>query len=148
MAFSELNRALAREDAQSLIRQVDAFADYFVRDADDWPDEHADDFGLVLSSFYGDCEKSIAYTVLAAARSNHVGFLGFIGASLVESVVSDASPALLKRMVAEAKRSKRFRWLLDCPYQIAFSPPAWKALKKFRTRSNDIAPYEPLPDQA
>ena len=148
MAFTELDRALAREDAQSLIRQVDAYDDYFTRGAGDWPDEHADAFEDVLSSFYGDDEKSLSYVVLAAARSNNAGFLEFVGATLLESVVDDPSPVLLGRIVAEACRSARFRWLLDCPYQVAFSPLAWEALKEFRKKRSDLSPYESLPARA
>ena len=148
MALNELDRALAREDAQSLIRQVDAYDDYFTRGVGDWPDEHADDFQDVLSSFYGDDEKSLSYVVIAAARSNDARFLGFLGATLLENVVDDPSPVLLDRIVAEACRSARFQWLLDCPLQIAFSPLAWEALKGFRMRRSDLSPYEPLPLEA
>ena len=148
MALNELDRALAREDAPTLIRQVDAYDEYFIRGAGDWPEEHADHFAEVLSCFYGDDEKSFSYVVIAAARSNDAGFLGFLGATLLENVVDDPTPVLLGRIVAEACRSPRFRWLLDCPLKIAFSPPAWEALKGFRKRSSDLSPYEPLPLQA
>ena len=147
MPSNELDRALAREDAQTLICQVDAYDQYFISGTGDWPEEHPDHFAEVLSCFYGDDEKSFSYVVIAAARSNDAGFLGFLGATLLENVVDDPSPKLLDRLVAEACSSARFRWLLDCPYQIAFSSLAWKALKQFRKRSSDLSPYEPLPPQ-
>jgi hypothetical protein len=48
MATLELKRALARPDAETLVRQVDAYADFFARGEGEWPDEHADDFAEIL----------------------------------------------------------------------------------------------------
>ncbi|QNN68213.1 hypothetical protein H9L13_04875 [Sphingomonas lutea] len=44
MATLELRRALARPDAETLVRQIDAYADYFATGEGEWPDECADDF--------------------------------------------------------------------------------------------------------
>jgi len=41
----ELEQALARPDADKMIQQLDAYAEYFARGAGDWPDQYAEDFG-------------------------------------------------------------------------------------------------------
>jgi hypothetical protein len=66
----ELERALARVDADKMIQQLDAYADYFARGAGDWPDQHADDFGEIISCHFDDPEKAFAYVVIDASRSD------------------------------------------------------------------------------
>ena len=132
MAITELERALAREDAQSLISHVDARSEYFSAGAGEWPKESAVHFGQDLCFFYGDDEKVLAFVVIAAARSNNVDFLQFVGAGLLEAVLCDPSPTLLNRIVVEARRSARFRWLLSIPFKVAVSPPAWKSIEEVR----------------
>jgi hypothetical protein len=131
MATLELRRALGRPDADKLARQVDAFADYFANGEGDWPDEHADGFGEVLDSSC-DPEKALAYVLIGASRTDNAEFIRFLGCSLLEDALHDASPELLKRIVAEARRSPRFRWLLSCPFRIAIGEAAWDEIKVFR----------------
>lgn len=57
----ELQRALARSDADKLCLQIDAFAKFFIRgDRDHWPEVYADDFGEINSSHWDEPEKALA----------------------------------------------------------------------------------------
>ena len=128
----ELQRALARSDADKMIQQLDGYARYFERGAGDWPDDDPDDFTEIVTCHHDDPEKALAYVVIAASRSDDPHFLGYLGCGPLEDVLRDPSPELLKRIVAEARKSARFRWLLSHPFRIAVADRAWEAIEKFR----------------
>jgi hypothetical protein len=145
VATLELKRALARPDAETLVRQVDAYAEYFARGGGDWPDEYADDFSEVLNCAH-DPEKAIAYVVLGASRTDNAEFLRFLGCGPLEDALYSASPALMDRIIAEARRSRRFRWLLSTPYRIAMGEAAWEKIQIFRsTGPHEEPPLDTLP---
>jgi hypothetical protein len=127
----ELERALARADAEKMIQQLDTYADYFAHGAGDWPDEYADDFAEIISC--DDPEKAFSYVVLGASRSDDPKFLGQLGCGPLEDVLRDPPPDLLERTVAEARKSARFRWLVSHPFKVAVSDRAWGAIEKFRS---------------
>jgi hypothetical protein len=129
---SELERALARPDAQTMIRQIDAFADYHAGGAGDWPDEYTDDFAEIVTCHHDDPEKALAYVVIAASRTDDAAFLGYLGCGPLEDAFRQPSPDLIGRVVAEARKSARFRWLLSNPFQMAVSESVWEAIAPFR----------------
>jgi hypothetical protein len=142
----ELERALARADAKKMIQQLDAYADYFAHGAGDWPDEYADDFGEIISCHFDDPEKAFSYVVLGASRSDDPEFLAQLGCGPLEDVLRDPSPDLLERIVAEARKSARFRWLVSHPFKVAVSDRAWAAIEKFRiTGPHEEPPADTLP---
>jgi hypothetical protein len=128
----ELQKALARSDADKMVRQVDAYADYFARGAGDWPDDDANDFTEIVTCHHDDPEKALAYVIIAASRSDDPAFLGYLGCGPLEDVLRNPSVELLGRIVAEARKSARFRWLLSHPFQVAVADRAWDAIEKFR----------------
>ena len=140
---TELQKALARPDAQKMCRQVDAYADYFARGAGDWPDDDADDFEEIVACHHDDPEKALAYVVIAASRANDPAFLGYLGCGPLEDILRDPSPGLLERVVAEARKSARFRWLLSHPFKAAIAERSWEAIKALRTTGPS---EEPSPD--
>ncbi|MGT2513295.1 DUF6869 domain-containing protein [Sphingomonas panni] len=87
-----------------------------------------------------DPEKLLAYVVLGAARSDDPGFLAVLGCGPLENILRNPSPELLDRIVAEARKSVRFRWLLNCPFRIAIAPSAWDAIARFRITGPHAAP--------
>ena len=128
----ELERALARSDAGKMIRQIDAYADYFADGAGDWPDEYSDDFEEIVGCHHDDPEKALAYVVIAASRSDDARFLGYMACGPLEDVLRDPPADLVGRIVAEARKSARFRWLLSNPYKVAIAESAWEAIEKYR----------------
>jgi hypothetical protein len=140
---TELQRALARPDAEKMCRQVDAYADYFARGAGDWPDDEADDFEEIVCCHHDDPEKALAYIVIAASRSDDAAFLGYVGCGPLEDILRDPSEELLGRVVAEARKSARFRWLLSHPFNVAIAERSWEAIRALRTTGPG---EEPSPD--
>ena len=128
----ELQRALSRHDAGRMLEQIDAYADYFAGGAGEWPDDNSDDFLEIVTCHHDDPEKAFAYVILAASRSDSAEFLGQMGCGPLEDVLREPSPELLERIVAEARRSARFRWILSNPFKVAVSAEAWAAIEEFR----------------
>lgn len=141
---SELERALARPDACTMIEQLDRYADHF--DDKHWPDVYAEDFGEILTCHFDDPEKALTYVVLGAARTDDADFLALLACGPLENVLTDPSQELLDRIVAEARKSARFRWLLSHPFKIALAERAWDAIEKFRiTGPHEEPPHNTLP---
>lgn len=134
----ELERALGRADADALIERIDAYIEYDASGAGDWPVERVEDFGEIIDCHRDDPDKALAYVVLAASRTDDEGFLGMMGAGPLEDILRDPSPELIERLVAEARKSARFRWLLSIPYQIAIAARAWAAIEKFRVDADAV----------
>lgn len=143
--FDELERALARPDAEQMCREIDAYAMHYTKGGE-WPEEYAEALGEILTCFHDDPEKAFAYVILGSARSDDAGFLGLLGSGPLEDVLEDPSDDLLERVVAEARKSERFRWLLSHPFKVAVALRAWDAIEKFRiTGPHEEPPADRLP---
>lgn len=142
--FDELERALARPDANKMMEQLDRYANYF--DGKDWPDEYAEDFSEILSCHFDDPGKAFACVVIGASRTDDPALLGLLACGPLEDVLRDPSQELLDRVVAEARKSARFRWLLSHPFKVALAERAWDAIEKFRTTGPHEEPaHDTLP---
>ncbi|HEX5237401.1 MAG TPA: hypothetical protein VFW39_02940 [Sphingomicrobium sp.] len=136
---NELERALARPDADKLIRQIDVYLENDRKGGGEWPDEISDDLSEVLES---GCEpdKALAYLMIAAVRTDDAKFLAFMAAGPLENALADPSPEFLKRIVAEARRTPRFRWLISVPFKVAIAVSAWEAIEEFRIAGDHEEP--------
>lgn len=144
--FDELERALDRSDASKLCRQIDNYAAHYDSRDQEWPDHLADDFSEIITCHFDDVDKALAYVILAASRTDDAAFLRYMGCGPLEDLLTDPSNELLDRIVAEARKSARFRWLLSNPFKIAISERAWLAIEQFRlTGPHEEAPIESLP---
>ena len=85
----ELHRALARPDANHLLRQIDAYVAYKARGGGDWPNASADDFAEIISCYHDDPDKALAYVVIAVSRSDDAGFLNYMGCGPLEDVLGE-----------------------------------------------------------
>jgi hypothetical protein len=142
----ELERALARPDADRMRQQLLAYAEYDAKGAGHWPDDLADDFSEIISCHFDDPEKALAYVVIAASQSNDASFLGLMACSNLENVLFEPTPELLERIIAEARKSARFRWLLSHPFKVAVADQAWEAIEPFRvTGPHEEPSYDTLP---
>ena len=142
----ELEQALARPDADKMIQQLDAYAEYFARGAGDWPDQYAEDFGEIITCHFDDPEKAFAYVIIGASRTDDPVFLAQLGCGPLEDVLENPSSELLDRIVAEGRKSPRFRWLLSHPFKVAIAERAWEAIEKFRiTGPHEEPSYDTLP---
>ena len=141
--MSELERALARPDADKLARQIDIYIEHMKGGDGEWPDEISDDLNEVLMSGNDDPDKALAYVVIAAARTDDDSFLGFMGAGPLEDALERPNKEFLDRIVDEARRSKRFRWMLSVPYREAVSDDTWYAIKDLATYDTRIKRLPP-----
>jgi len=130
--FDELERVEARPDAAEMRRQLLAYEKYEAEVAGRWPEEVASDIDEIITCHFDDIEKALAYVILAASQSDDPDFLALVACGNLENVLRDPSPELLDRIVAEARKSARFRWLLSHPFKVAIAPRAWEAIEKFR----------------
>ena len=142
----ELERALARSDADVMSRQIDAYIDYLQAGAGGWPEHHSDDFSEITMSGYDDPEKALAYIAIAVSRTDDPQVLAYFGCGQLEDILRDPSSDMLERIVVEARKSARFRWLLSNPFKVALSERAWEAIEKFRiTGPHEEPSFETLP---
>ena len=127
----ELERALSRPDADRQVQQLTAYANHY--GSSQWPEEHAEDFGEILEAYFDDPEKALAYVILALSISDDPRFLALMGCGALEDMLRNPSDEMLGRIVAEARKSARFGWLLSQPFKVAISEAAWNAIEKFRS---------------
>ena len=146
--FDELQRALARPDADKLCRQIDDYAAHYANGDSDWPENLANDFDEIITCHFDDPEKALTYVILAAARTDDAEFLRYMGCGPLEDALRDPSEELLGRVVAEARKSARFRWLLSNPFKVAIADRAWSAIEGFRmTGPHEEPTLDTLPPQ-
>lgn len=131
---NELQRALARPDAEKLIRQIDAYGAYATSGYGEWPDHLSDDFDEIISCgcIDPDPDKALAYLAIAVDRIDSAGFLNLMACGVLEDLLGTSSSKIIERVVAEARKSARFRWMLSSPYKVAVSEQAWQAIEPFR----------------
>jgi len=122
--IDELERALARPDADQMCLQLDAYAEYYENGGGEWPEETADAFDEIISCYHDDPEKAFAYVILGASRSDFPRFLGALGCGPLEDILKDPSDELLERIVEEAHKSSGFCWLLSNPFKVAIAARA------------------------
>jgi hypothetical protein len=146
-AFSnELQRTLARPDIEDLQRQSRVYYEHFKRGFHEESDHNADDIDTVYASSGDDPDKALAYVLLAAANYDDPQYLAYMGAGLLEEILWDPSAEMLERIVAEARKTPRFRWMLSVPYQTAIAERAWAAIEPLRLTPGNQEPGEiPLP---
>lgn len=144
--FDELERALARSDYDLMCAQIDAYADCIVNRDGKWPQEYVEDFGELISCYHENPDKAMAYIIIGSSRSDDARFLALLGCGPLEDLLRDPSAELLERIIAEARKSARFRWLLSNPFKVAIAPRAWEAIKCFRiTGSHEEPSGDTLP---
>lgn len=123
--LDELEVALARPDVDQLCQNIDAYIRYGANEGSgEWPEEHAEGFGEIISCAHDDPDKPLAYVVLAASRTDDAGFIAPLACGPLEDLLRDTSDELLDRVLAEARKSARFRWLLSHPFKVAIAPKA------------------------
>lgn len=145
---SELDLALARPDAEQLLSLVAAYDEYFA-DTDGkgaWPEEWSDAFGDIMDWPETDPELALAYVILAAGRSNNPSFVAVVACGPLEDILRAPSDDMIRRIVAEARKSARFRWMLSHPFKVAVSSTAWQAIEPFRiTGPHEEPEHESMP---
>lgn len=122
----ELMRALVREDIADLRAAVEVYYKYYHtygKAKEVFLDEHAD----VLDAFYftyDDPERGIAVVALAASMYDDADFLSLVAAGPLEDILRNPNRDFIDRVVAEARKNARFRWMLAGIFLHAISDDA------------------------
>ena len=126
---NELARAFARPDVEDLKRIVTVYHEWSCRSDpkdDAWPDE--------LEFWFGSSEEDpdigLALIMIAAATYDEPDFLAVVSAGLLEDLVDSADDEFLDRVLAEARKTPRFMWLLSGVWTMSAKPHHASAIKK------------------
>jgi hypothetical protein len=138
---NELERALARPDAEELSRHIQVYHDHFRAGLPEWTEENSEALDAILNASLDDPDKTLAYVMVAAAGYDDAEFLGFVSCGPLENVLRKPSKEILDRVVVEARKTPRLRWMLSIPFPHALAPEALEAIKPFLVEADK----EPLP---
>ncbi len=138
---SELAFALARPDIEELKRVVDAYRNWDASVSDDYPDA-CDRF---MDSYHAEPEVGIAFVMIAAAEYDDVQFLGLVAAGLLENLLCDGSTEITQRILVEARKSARLRWMLSGVWYDSVPPETAAAAQKLigSMMQGDVLPPRP-----
>jgi hypothetical protein len=130
---NELARALARGDVEELRRVLAVHHQYSLDSEIEVKREWTDDCDFVISAGGGpdsqDRETALALVSLAAATYDEASYLGLLAAGPLENILYDPDPQMLNRIVAEARKTLRFRWMLSGVWLHAIHPNNVAAIK-------------------
>ena len=122
----ELIRALARQDAADLRKAIEIYYDYYRTDGkgkEALPDSHS----ATIDAFYLTCDdpdRGIALAALSASMYDDADFLFLVAAGPLEDILRKPSRDIIERVVAEARKNARFRWMLTGIFLHAISGDA------------------------
>lgn len=140
---NELARAHGRDDIVELSRLLelhhrwssfDGNRDNFLREHDEL-DEY---FRLDT-----DPDKALAFVILAASTYDEPDYLFLTAAGPLENLLRAPSPSLLDRVVAEARKTARFRWMLTGVYPHAIEDEAARQI--IVKAIGDVRETDPMP---
>nr|WP_166175379.1 hypothetical protein [Altererythrobacter segetis] len=136
---SELARALARPDIDHLRASLAVYYEWIDR-REGFPDE------LEIWFDQGkDSDRGLALVMLAAATYDDPDFLALVAAGLLENLLQKPSNELLQRIVSEARKTARFRWMLDVPFRHAIPAGVRSAIDKAVGDMDCDGPLPPRP---
>lgn len=122
----ELMRALARADSADLRKAVEVYHSYYKtrgKAKEAYLYEHAD----IIESFSATCDdpdRGIALVALCASMYDDEDFLFYVAAGPLEDMLRKPSRDTVDRVVAEARKNARFRWMLTGMFLHAISKDA------------------------
>lgn len=120
--FNELERALERPDVADLIGDLEDYRSFnaeVTAKGPPWKPPELDSFerlgnyANVMEAHWDDPDRGLAYVALAMGKYDDRDFLGVMAAGLLEDLLRDPAPEMLERIVEEARKTARFRWMLS-----------------------------------
>ena len=143
----ELMRASARPDAADLRKAIEVYHAYhhtYGKAKEAFLDEHAD----IIDGFYftyDDPERGIALVGLSASMYDDASFLFLVAAGPLEDILRKPSRDIIDRVVAEARKSARFRWMLTGMFLHAISEDARPHIVEAIGSMTEADPMPPRP---
>ena len=143
----ERMRALSRPDAGTLQQAVEIYHDYYHtrgKAKEAFLDRHAD----MLDAFHftgDDPDRGMALVALSASMYDDEGFLFLIAAGTLEDILRNPSSDMVDRVVAEARKNVRFRWMLTGIFLHAISSEARPRIVEAIGSMTEADPLPPRP---
>jgi hypothetical protein len=122
----ELTRALASHDAANLRTAVEIYHEYY-RTSGKAKVAFRHKYADIIDAFYftyDDPDRGIALVALAASMYDEADFLFLVAAGPLEDILRKPSRDTIERVVAEARKNARFRWMLTGIFLHAISEDA------------------------
>jgi hypothetical protein len=122
----ELIRADARPDAGELRRKVAVYHEYYRtygKAKEAFLGDHADDLEAFYFT-YDDPDLGLALVALCASMYDERDFLFLVAAGPLEDILRETDQDILSRVLAEARKNARFRWMLTGVFLHAISDVA------------------------
>lgn len=124
---SELDRARSRSDADILEQHLRAYYAQHRGEPVDG-DLYEIAFDGIQNAPYDDTDKALAYVMLASGDYEDEDFLAFVACGPLESLLQNPSRETLERIVAEARKTARIRWMISLPFRHALPERVLAAL--------------------
>ncbi len=140
---NELARAHGRADIVELKRLLELHHRWssFGGNRDRFLEEHDELDGYFR--LVTDPDKALAFVILAAATYDEPDYLFLTAAGPLEELLRAPSPSLLSRVVAEARKTARFRWMLTGVYPHAIED---EAVRQVIVKAiGDVRETDPMP---
>lgn len=141
----EVMRALTRHDASDLQKAVEIYHEYYHihgKAKEAFLYEHAD----MIEAFYftyDDPDRGIALVALSASMYDDANFLFLVAAGTLEDVLRKPSQDIIDRVVAEAEKNPRFRWMMTGMFLHAISDDARPQIMKAIGSTTEADPMPP-----
>lgn len=123
----ELTRAAARPDADDLRSAIEAYYRYFKlagkEEKEAFLTTHGDSVELFFFT-YEDPDLGIALVALAASMFDDREFMFLIAAGPLEDILQKPNEEIIERVVIEARKNARIRWMLTGIFLHAISDDA------------------------
>jgi hypothetical protein len=112
---NELQRVLARSDVTELVLNLDDYRRYMAQVAANEPNpgEYEHDGNLLEVQDPRNADLALAYVILSGSRYDDPHFLGVMAAGPLEDLLRDPAQEILDRVITEARKTPRFRWMLS-----------------------------------
>ena len=129
--MNELQRARLRADLAELIYDLRDYYRFYRdnRGMEPYERTHGGNFNAVMDAPVEDPDRGLAYVALAMAEYEDRSFLGYLSAGLLEDLLRDPTSEMLDRIVAEGRKTARFRWMLSGVWSHAIAERARAPVK-------------------
>jgi hypothetical protein len=143
----ELMQALARSDVAELRSAVQAYFEYSKLSGKEQESFFAnEEAGIeIFDATHDDPDLGMALVMLAASMFDDPHFLFFVAAGPLEDILRKPSVETIDRVVAEARKNARLRWMLTGVFLHAISDQARPRITAAigTMTENDLVPPRP-----
>ena len=141
--FNELEVALARPDANDLREHLSTYRRFSCGTSR--PEDSDAHIDAIMTVDRHDPDKGLAYLAIAMAEFDDPEFLAVMSAGLLENLLQDPSPEFLGRIVDEARKTERFRWMLGIPFRHAIPDRVWNEIEAYVIPDREGSTLPPAP---